>query len=69
MRHVLIGLVRVYRACLSPYLPPACRYSPTCSEYAIRSLEAHGALAGSARAVRRLLRCHPFGGHGYDPVD
>ena len=69
MRHVFIRLVRVYRACLSPYLPPSCRYSPTCSEYAIRSLEAHGVLAGSAKAMWRLLRCHPFGGHGYDPVD
>lgn len=69
MRHVLIWLVRVYRACLSPYLPPSCRFTPTCSEYAIRSLQAHGALGGSAKAVRRLVRCHPFGGHGYDPID
>ena len=69
MRHVFILLVRLYRACLSPYLPQACRFTPTCSEYAIESLHAHGAIRGSARAMRRLLRCHPFGGCGYDPVD
>jgi len=69
MRHVLIGLVHVYRACLSPFLPPSCRFNPTCSEYAIRSLQAHGVFDGSVKAMKRILRCHPFGGHGYDPVD
>ena len=69
MRHVFILVVRLYRACLSPYLPQACRFTPTCSEYAIKSLYAHGVIRGSGRAMRRLLRCHPFGGCGYDPVD
>lgn len=48
--------------------PSPCRYTPTCSSYALEALEVHGALRGSWLTVRRLARCHPFGGHGYDPV-
>ena len=64
----LIGLVRLYRRWVSPALPPACRFVPSCSAYAEEALRKHGAARGSWLAARRLLRCHPFGGSGYDPV-
>lgn len=64
----LVFLIRAYQQVVSPYLPPACRYTPTCSEYAVEALRKHGAGRGSWLAVRRLLRCHPWGGSGYDPV-
>ncbi len=57
-----------YKAALSPYLPPACRYSPTCSVYARDAVLAHGALRGSVLALKRIARCHPWGGSGHDPV-
>jgi putative membrane protein insertion efficiency factor len=65
---LLAGLVRGYRLLLAPILPPACRYEPSCSRYAIEALERHGALRGAWLAARRILRCHPWGGAGYDPV-
>lgn len=65
---LLRGLIRAYQLFLSPLLPPSCRYLPTCSDYAAEALAEHGALAGSLLAARRLLRCHPWGGSGYDPV-
>ncbi len=65
---VLLGLLRGYKWVLSPMLPPACRYVPTCSEYAAEAIERHGALQGSALAIWRVLRCHPFVRGGYDPV-
>ena len=68
MRRILIALVRFYRKGISPFTPPACRYTPTCSAYAIEALERHGAARGSWLAIRRILRCHPWGGSGYDPV-
>lgn len=61
-------LVRAYQVVLSPMLPAACRYHPTCSHYAIEALEKHGALRGSWLAVKRIARCHPFRPGGYDPV-
>ena len=64
----LILPVRFYQLCISPMLPPSCRYSPTCSQYAIEALRKHGPLKGLYLAVRRILRCHPWGGSGYDPV-
>ena len=64
----LAGIVRGYRVLLSPLLPPACRFHPSCSRYAIEALELHGALRGSLLAARRLLRCHPFHAGGHDPV-
>ena len=60
--------IRFYRAFLSPLLPPACRYDPSCSAYAMGALAEHGALRGSWLAIRRIGRCHPWGGHGHDPV-
>ena len=68
VRTVLVLAVRGYQVALSPLLPPACRYYPTCSQYAIDALERHGALRGSWLAVRRILRCHPLRPGGYDPV-
>ena len=67
-RLAAIGLVRGYQLVLSPLLPPACRYYPSCSAYAIEALERHGAVRGSWLAVRRIARCHPFRPGGYDPV-
>ena len=68
MRRVLIAFVHGYRMFLSPLLPPSCRYTPTCSAYALEALQRHGALRGSWLAVRRIARCHPFRPGGYDPV-
>ncbi len=65
---VLLAAVRLYKVCISPLLPPSCRYLPTCSEYAAEAIHRHGALRGSALAVWRLLRCQPFCRGGYDPV-
>ena len=64
----LILLVRFYRVAISPWLGARCRYQPTCSSYAIEALQVHGALKGSWLAARRIGRCHPWGGSGYDPV-
>ncbi len=61
-------LVRGYQLLLGPILPMSCRYYPSCSRYAAEALERHGACAGTALAVGRLLRCHPWSGHGIDPV-
>lgn len=65
---LLILPIRFYQRFISPLTPPACRYTPTCSQYAIEALRKHGAWRGLWLAIRRLLRCHPWGGHGYDPV-
>lgn len=65
---LLILPIRFYRAAISPMFPPACRYVPTCSQYAIEAITKYGPLKGSWLAVKRLLRCHPWGGSGFDPV-
>ncbi len=57
-----------YKGCISPMLPPSCRYTPTCSQYAIDALMKHGPVKGSWLAAKRICRCHPWGGSGYDPV-
>jgi len=63
----LLLAIAAYRKTLGPLLRAPCRFLPTCSLYALEAIEAHGALRGGLLAVRRLLRCHPFGGGGYDP--
>lgn len=64
----LIFIIKIYQFIFSPLIGKNCRYLPTCSEYAIESLKLHGLLRGSFFAIRRILKCHPFGGHGFDPI-
>ena len=64
MRRVIVGLIRAYQVALSPLLPGACRFTPTCSQYALEAVTDHGPLRGSWLATKRLLRCQPFGGTG-----
>ncbi|NVM57723.1 MAG: membrane protein insertion efficiency factor YidD [Desulfobacterales bacterium] len=68
MRPLLLTLIRAYQYILSPVFTPACRFHPTCSEYAYQAIERYGILQGSWMAVRRILRCHPFHLGGFDPV-
>lgn len=68
LRHAALLPVYFYKACISPMLPPSCRYTPTCSEYAVEAVMRHGIFRGGWLAVKRILRCHPWGGSGYDPV-
>ena len=68
MKQFMLFLIRLYRRCISPMLGPHCRYTPTCSQYAIEAIEKYGALKGGWLALRRILRCHPFHPGGYDPV-
>lgn len=65
---LLILPIRFYQVAISPMLPAACRYTPTCSQYAIEAIRIHGPFRGLWLAIRRILRCHPWGGSGYDPV-
>ena len=65
---LLVWPIRFYQVAISPHFPAACRYTPTCSQYAIEALRKYGPLKGLWLAARRILRCHPWGGHGYDPV-
>ncbi len=65
---ILIGLVRFYQLAISPWTPAACRFTPTCSGYALDALREHGAARGVWLTLRRLAKCHPWGGYGYDPV-
>jgi len=64
---VLIGLVRFYQYCISPWLGPNCRFQPTCSEYFIQAVNKHGPIKGAWMGVKRILKCHPFHPGGYDP--
>jgi putative membrane protein insertion efficiency factor len=68
MRTILIALIKVYRFVLSPYIGQHCRFTPTCSQYAIEAIELHGSLKGTWLAARRLSKCHPFHTGGWDPV-
>jgi uncharacterized protein len=68
MRRLVVLLIRGYQALVSPILPPACRFTPTCSNYALAAVERYGALKGGWLALRRVGRCHPWNPGGYDPV-
>ncbi len=68
MKRAILAILRGYQRWVSPALPTACRYVPTCSDYAMEAVERNGIIRGSLQAARRFLRCNPFGGHGFDPV-
>ncbi|MCS6822989.1 MAG: membrane protein insertion efficiency factor YidD [Cytophagaceae bacterium] len=65
---MFILLIRLYQLTISPLLPMSCRYTPTCSEYSIQAIRKHGIFKGVWLSVKRISRCHPWGGHGHDPV-
>ena len=69
---ILIGIIKIYKVIISPYLAPSCRYLPTCSDYAIDCLKTYGLIKGLGKATKRILSCHPIkflgGGEGFDPV-
>ena len=70
--YILIGIIKIYKVFISPYLTPSCRYLPTCSEYVIDCLKTHGLINGIGKSTKRILSCHPIkslgGGEGFDPV-
>ncbi len=68
MRRVVLLILRLYKALISPLLPPACRFYPSCSQYAAQAIEKHGVLRGGILAAKRFARCHPFNPGGVDPV-
>ena len=68
LRSALLGLIRFYQVAVSPWTPAACRFHPTCSHYAAEAIRRHGSARGGWLALRRIGRCHPWGGSGYDPV-
>lgn len=68
LQKVLMGLIKFYQLFISPLLPARCRYYPTCSQYAIEALQLHGGIKGGWLAIKRIGRCHPWGGHGIDFV-
>ena len=72
VRKILISpfifLIRFYQVCISPLKPACCRFTPTCSQYALEALRKYGPIKGGWLALKRILRCHPWGGSGYDPV-
>ena len=65
---IMLALIWFYRHCISPLKPPSCRYTPTCSQYAVEAIKKYGPFKGGWLAFKRILRCNPFGGSGYDPV-
>ncbi|MDR1593061.1 MAG: membrane protein insertion efficiency factor YidD [Prevotellaceae bacterium] len=68
MIFIPVVLIRAYQLLISPYFPSSCRYTPTCSAYALEALKKYGLFKGAYRATKRILSCHPWGGSGYDPV-
>lgn len=68
MQTIAVYILRGYKLLLSPWLPPSCRFTPTCSEYAAEAISKYGFIQGTARGLKRILRCHPFSPGGYDPV-
>ncbi len=67
-RTLLMAIIRLYQIIISPFLPPACRYYPSCSQYALEALKVHGITRGTLLTIKRLFRCQPWGGSGFDPV-
>lgn len=65
---VMIGAIRFYQGAISPYLAPSCRYTPSCSQYGVEAIQKHGPVKGGWLTMKRFCSCHPWGGHGYDPV-
>lgn len=63
-----VVMIRFYQYCISPWLGKNCRYTPTCSHYTLQALKTHGLIKGGWLSMKRILSCHPWGGHGYDPV-
>lgn len=68
LSRILIAPIRFYQQAISPLTPPSCRFTPTCSQYMVEAIQKHGPLKGLYLGTRRILRCHPWGGSGYDPV-
>lgn len=68
MKFLLISLIRFYQRCISPLTPPACRFTPTCSQYTLEAIQKYGAIRGTWLGIKRICRCNPWGGSGYDPV-
>ncbi|MDO4998563.1 MAG: membrane protein insertion efficiency factor YidD [Neisseria sp.] len=65
---LMLLLIKFYRYCISPWIAPRCRYTPTCSQYALEAVQKYGAIKGFFLASKRILRCHPWGGSGFDPL-
>ena len=65
---MMIGMIRFYQSAISPHLTPSCRYTPSCSQYGVEAIQKHGPLKGGWLALKRILRCNPWGKHGHDPV-
>lgn len=65
---LMIGLIRFYQGAISPYLPPSCRYTPSCSQYGLEAIRKHGPFKGGWLTLKRFASCNPWGGSGYDPV-
>lgn len=68
MLRLMLGLIKLYQYCISPFFPPSCRFSPTCSDYAREALIKYGFIKGMILSLSRILRCHPWNRGGYDPV-
>lgn len=68
MKELFIAMIRFYQRYISPLTPPACRFTPTCSQYTLEAIQKYGAAKGTWLGIKRICRCHPWGGSGYDPV-
>jgi len=68
MKQLMIWMIRWYQLYISPMTPPSCRYTPTCSQYTLEAIQKYGPIKGVWLGIKRISRCHPWGGHGYDPV-
>jgi uncharacterized protein len=65
---IFLAIIKIYQLFISPLLPPSCRYTPTCSQYTVEAIKKYGPFKGGWLGLRRIMRCHPWGGHGHDPV-